>query len=106
MVSLSNPQGEMNPRPAITAARRAVVIVPLRRGRAGSVFVHGRAVAENLTPDEARVTALTWRARVALELIGVPGGPELVARAMDAGCELRADRLTYAALALAKTPQR
>ena len=103
-MSPSNPHWGMNPRPAITAARRAVVLAPLRRGRDGSVFVHGRAVAENLTPDEARVTAIEWQARVALELMGVPGGADLVARALDAGCELRADRLTYAALALAETP--
>lgn len=94
----------MNPRPAITAAGRAVVLQPLRGGRAASVFVHGRPVAENLTADEARVTALEWRARVALDILGVPGAADLVARALDEGAPLRADRLTYAALRLAETP--
>lgn len=94
----------MNPRPAITAAGRAVLIQPLRYGRAANVFVHGRPVAENLPADEARLTALEWRARVALEILGVAGASDLVARALDEGCELRADRLTYAALRLAEMP--
>lgn len=95
----------MIPRAAITAAGRAVLVQSLRYGRAASVFVNGRAVAENIDPEEARVLGLEWRARVALDMLGVAGGADLVARALDEGCELRADRLVYRALALAETPR-
>lgn len=95
----------MKPRAAITAAGRAVLVQALRNGRAASVYVHGRAVAEDLTPDEARAIALEHRARVALDLMGVSGAADLVARALADGCDLRADRLTYAALRLAETPR-
>jgi len=92
----------MNARPAITAAGRVVVLQSHRGGRAASVFVHGRLVAEAVPAEEAGVTALEWRARVALDLMGVPRGADLVARALDEGCELRADRLVYRAIDLEK----
>lgn len=81
-----------------------MLVQSLRGGRAASVFVQGRPVAEGVPPDEAAVIALEYRARAALDLLGVPGGADLVARALDQGCELRGDRLVYRALALAETP--
>ena len=94
----------MKPRAAISVAGRSVLIQSLRGGRAASVYVQGRPVAEAVAMDEARVIALEHRARIALDLLSVPGAADLVAMALDEGTPLRADRVVYRALALAETP--
>jgi hypothetical protein len=91
----------MTPRAALVQAGQLVRLTSIRNGRARAVLVRGVQVADPAPSDEAIVTALEWRARVGLELMGVSDPAGMVDAALDAGVPLKADRIFYRALAIA-----
>jgi hypothetical protein len=91
----------MTPRAALVRAGQMVRLRSYRNGRARAVLVRGVQVAEPAPSDEAIVTALEWRARVALDLLGVADPAGAVECAFDEGVPLKSDAIFYRALAIA-----